>query len=75
MKNFKVVEEETDAVYLSEKELAAIYALDLSNDKQLEEIRDIFIFHYNYKVKTFFSIPVWGMSHTGIFFFYFCCIY
>jgi hypothetical protein len=41
MKNFKVVEEETDAVYLSEKELSAIYALDLSDDKQLEEIRDI----------------------------------
>jgi integrase len=43
MKNFKVVEEETDAVYLSEKELSAIYALDLSDDKQLKEIRDIFI--------------------------------
>ncbi|MDR0507094.1 MAG: site-specific integrase, partial [Dysgonamonadaceae bacterium] len=43
MKNFKVVEEETDAVYLSEKELAVIYALDLSDDKQLEEIRDVFI--------------------------------
>ena len=43
MKNFKVVEEETDAVYLSEKELAAIYALRLSDDKQLEEIRDVFI--------------------------------
>ena len=43
MKNFKVVEEETDAVYLSEKELAAIYTLDLSDDKQLEEIRDVFI--------------------------------
>jgi len=43
MKNFKVVEEETDAVYLSEKELATIYVLNLSDDKQLEEIRDIFI--------------------------------
>lgn len=43
MKNFKVVEEETDAIYLNEKELAAIYKLDLSNDKELEEIRDIFI--------------------------------
>ncbi|WP_234982964.1 site-specific integrase [Bacteroides bouchesdurhonensis] len=40
---FKVVEEETDAIYLSEKELAAIYELDLSDDKQLEKIRDIFI--------------------------------
>jgi integrase len=43
LKNFKVVEEETDAVYLNEKELAVIYALDLSDDKQLEEIRDVFI--------------------------------
>ncbi|MCS2234076.1 hypothetical protein [Bacteroides faecis] len=37
LRNFKVVEEETDAIYLSEKELAAIYELDLSGDKQLEE--------------------------------------
>ena len=43
MKCFKVVQEETDAVYLNEKELAKIYDLDLSKDKQLEEIRDIFI--------------------------------
>jgi len=41
--HFKVVEEETDAIYLSEKELASIYNLDLSDDKELEEIRDIFI--------------------------------
>lgn len=43
MKNFKVVEEETDAIYLNEKELEAIYKLDLSDDQELEEIRDIFI--------------------------------
>ena len=43
MKCFKVVQEETDAIYLSEKELAVIYGLDLSYDKELEEIRDIFI--------------------------------
>ena len=43
LRNFKVVEEETDAIYLNEKELAAIYELDLSGDKQLEEIRDVFI--------------------------------
>jgi hypothetical protein len=29
MKNFKVVEEETDAVYLNEKKLTATYTLDL----------------------------------------------
>jgi hypothetical protein len=43
LKNFKVVEEETDAIYLNEKELGAIYNLNLSDDKELEEIRDVFI--------------------------------
>ena len=43
LKCFKVVEEETDAIYLSEKELAEIYDLDLSDDIQLEQIRDVFI--------------------------------
>lgn len=43
LKNFKVVEEETDAIYLNEKELSAIYKLKLSDDKELEGIRDIFI--------------------------------
>ncbi len=41
--HFKVVEEETDAIYLSESELAKIYNLKLSDDEELEEIRDIFI--------------------------------
>jgi integrase len=41
--HFKVVEEEMDAIYLNEAELAIIYDLDLSDDKELEEIRDIFI--------------------------------
>lgn len=43
MKCFKVVEEETDAIYLTEKELKVIYELDLSEDKELSEIRDLFI--------------------------------
>ena len=43
MKCFKVVQEETDAIYLSEKELAVIYSLNLSHDNELEEIRDVFI--------------------------------
>ena len=41
--HFKVVEEETDAIYLSEAELAAIYRLNLSDDEELEAIRDVFI--------------------------------
>lgn len=40
---FKVVEEETDAIYLTDKELSEVYMLDLSHDKELEEIRDLFI--------------------------------
>lgn len=43
LKHFKVVEEESDTIYLSEKELSVIYNLDLSDDKQLEEVRDVFI--------------------------------
>ena len=43
LKNFKVVEEETDAIYLNEKELDEIYNLNLSDDDELEQIRDIFI--------------------------------
>ena len=43
LKNFKVVEEETDAIYLTETELSMIYGLGLSDDKELEEIRDIFL--------------------------------
>ena len=43
LKCFKVVEEETDAIYLNENELEKIYNLNLSDDKELEEIRDIFI--------------------------------
>lgn len=43
LKNFKVVEEETDAIYLTETELSKINKLDLSDDKELEEIRDILL--------------------------------
>lgn len=43
LKCFKAVEEETDAIYLDEQELAAIYQLDLSGNRRLEEIRDLFI--------------------------------
>lgn len=43
LKVFKVVEEETDANYLNERELDILYSLDLSYDKELEEIRDVFI--------------------------------
>lgn len=40
---FKVIEEEVDAIYLSWKELSAIYHLDLSKQPQLEKYRDLFV--------------------------------
>ena len=43
MKYFKVVEEETDAIYLTENELKAICNLVIRDDKELELIRDIFM--------------------------------
>lgn len=42
-KKFKVVTEETDKIYLSEKELLAIYDLDLTNNKRLDNVRDLFL--------------------------------
>ena len=43
MKNFKAVGEETFAIYLNEAELAKIYELSLSEEKELDEIRDVFM--------------------------------
>ena len=42
-KKFAFNEEETDSVYLTEQELAKLYALEITNQK-LEEVRDLFIF-------------------------------
>ena len=42
-KKFAFNEEETDSVYLTEDELAQLYALKITNQK-LEEVRDLFIF-------------------------------
>ncbi len=43
-KKFSVEREETDAVYLSEKELGNLYKFDFSNNKKLENVRDLFVF-------------------------------
>ena len=42
-RRFKTVEEETQAIYLNEKELQAIYDLDLSSKPKLDRVRDLFI--------------------------------
>jgi integrase len=42
-KRFKRPTEDTDKIYLNEKELEAIYNLKIAKDKQLESIRDLFI--------------------------------
>lgn len=43
LKPFKRIAEEVDHIYLTEPELRKIYELDLTSDKLLEEIRDLFI--------------------------------
>lgn len=40
---FKVVEEETDSIYLTEDELKKLYELDLSGNKRLERVKDLFL--------------------------------
>ena len=42
-KQFKIIKEETEAVYLNEQELKQISDLDLSANKRLEKARDLFI--------------------------------
>ncbi|WP_243630302.1 site-specific integrase [Taibaiella soli] len=42
--DFKIPEEEVDAIYLSNDEIAAIYKADLSGQSYLEPYRDLFVF-------------------------------
>lgn len=42
-KNFRALREEVNNIYLSEVELKKIINLDLSSDKNLEKVRDLFI--------------------------------
>ena len=42
-RNFKVITEETESVYLTENELNKIYLLELSHDTRLDRIKDIFL--------------------------------
>lgn len=43
-KKFSVSREDTDAVYLSENEIINLLQYDLSHNKALEEVRDLFVF-------------------------------
>lgn len=43
-KKFSAATEETDAVYLKDKEVIALYDFDLSSSKRLEQVRDLFVF-------------------------------
>lgn len=43
-KKFTIEEEETDAVYLNEKEIVDLYRHDFSDNRRLEQARDLFIF-------------------------------
>lgn len=42
-KRFRVPEEATDQIYLTEKEIMDLYNLDLSDKKRLDKVRDIFV--------------------------------
>jgi integrase len=42
-RKFTVSEEATDSIYLTEKEVEQLYRHDLSADKKLEQIRDLFV--------------------------------
>lgn len=42
-KRFKVIEENTDAVYLTIEELKQILALDLTENNRLDKVRDLFL--------------------------------
>lgn len=42
-KKFQVISEEVEKIYLNEDELAEIHALDLSQNKKLERVRDLFL--------------------------------
>ncbi len=44
MEDFKVIDEEADAIYLSYEEIGKIYSLDLADDQTLELYRDMFVF-------------------------------
>jgi len=44
LSSYKIVEEDVDAIYLSWKEISAMYKLDLSSQPMLEVVRDEFVF-------------------------------
>ena len=50
-KGFKVIQKETDAIYLTENEIDKIYNLDLTDNKRLERVRDLFIVECNTGVR------------------------
>lgn len=43
-KKFSFTEEDIDAVYLTENEVIDLYNFDLTNNRKLEQVRDLFVF-------------------------------
>jgi len=43
VRGFKVIHENIDTAYLTKEEIKALYEFDLSKDKKLEKVRDMFI--------------------------------
>ena len=50
-KGFKVLQKDTDAIYLTEDEIEKIYTLDLKDNARLEKVRDLFIIECNTGVR------------------------
>lgn len=44
LEDFKIIDEETDAIYLNWEEITLIYQTDLSKHPRLEKYRDLFVF-------------------------------
>jgi integrase len=42
-KKFKVIQEDSDTIYLDEKEIDVLYGLDLKKNERLDRVRDLFL--------------------------------
>jgi hypothetical protein len=56
---FNLAAEETEAVLLTEKEIAKLYRFDLSGSKRLERVRDLFVY------ACFAGVPGTSREHPG----------
>ncbi|MHA4810459.1 tyrosine-type recombinase/integrase [Flavitalea flava] len=67
-RNFKVISESVASVYLSESELEALYKLDLSENKRLDRIRDLFLIgcYTGLRVSDFTNIKIHNIKSGNL---------